>query len=200
MQINQRHREWLSKVLFEAFLIMLSILSALALNNWNQERAEAQQVKRSLEAMYLEISQSRKWVEEQIPFHTGIVEVLNALNDSDEEFNRNDFRSLLDGLAPFVLRDSAWETTVGTGILHSMDFELVAAISHTYKTQKRFEQQFSRGVATLREKTFDESISLHELYYFAGHFFSRMTQTENQMLIIMSETQQRIAPYLTKAN
>jgi hypothetical protein len=129
---------WLARVLLESFFIMLSILLALAVDNWTESRRHQRLAQQSLQIFEREIRQNLAAVDGNAPYHKGLRSVVAGaiVNPAGAA----DMRSIVEGLKPVRLRSSAWETAVASGALTHVDVETISGLSLTYSIQERFRQ------------------------------------------------------------
>ena len=137
---------WLPQIVVESTLIVLSILLALAVDQWQDRREEEKLADQALISFQREIQQNKARLEDVTPFRMGMRDVLIMMDSTDEIRTSADFRTMVgvEGFrAPFLL-DTAWQTALATGALTHMDYETVSALSHTYTLQERL-QDFARS-------------------------------------------------------
>lgn len=130
---------WILKGLVESLFVVGSILLALAVDEWAQEQEYAELASQSLGIFEREIGQNRARLDDQIPYHTGIRDLLSGMRV--ETSAPSDVASIMEGLDPPVLLSTAWETALATGALTHMEFEVVSALSLTYSIQEGFESR-----------------------------------------------------------
>lgn len=128
--------EWLVKGLVESVFVVLSILLALAVDEWAANRDFAELADQSLSIFEQEIVQNRDRVADGLPYHGGIRDLLGQMILTPPPVV--DLRSIMQGLEAPVLLNTAWETALATGALTHMDFEVVRALSLTYSIQEGF--------------------------------------------------------------
>jgi len=132
-------REWILKAVVESILVVGSILLALALDEWAEEREYAELADQSLGIFEQEILQNRARVEDVAPFHRGILDLVNQMRFAEP--TAMELRGVTEGVEPPVLLDTAWETALATGALTHMEVGVVSALSLTYSIQDRFTSQ-----------------------------------------------------------
>jgi len=125
--------KWIVKGLVESIFVVGSILMALAVDQWSQDRDFAELADQSLGIFEREILQNQARVEDVAPYHQGIRDILAQMRQLPDR--GMDLRNIMEGLTPPVLLNTAWETSLATGALTHMDFEVVSALSLTYSIQ-----------------------------------------------------------------
>ena len=68
---------WLPRVLFESLLITVSILFALALDEWREDRQNAENIQKALSNFVSEIQQNKATIDDAAPFNQGLRHVLS---------------------------------------------------------------------------------------------------------------------------
>ena len=140
---------WLPRVLFESALIVVSILVALALDEWRDNRQNDQLIKHALSSFVSEIRQNKARVEDAAPFNQGLRNVLSRHYQDDDISSVDEFVTMVESYSPVVLQSSAWDTAMATGSLAKMDYNVVSALSLTYSMQNRYIQTTSSSMAEL---------------------------------------------------
>lgn len=141
--------EWLPQVLIESALIVVSILVALALDEWREERQDAEVVQQSLENFLIEIDQNKVRVDDAAPFNQGLHSVLTSYYMDDDLESVDEFVDMVESYSPAVLQSTAWDTALATGTLSKMDYNLVRVLSLTYGVQSRYQTTTVSGMDNL---------------------------------------------------
>jgi hypothetical protein len=135
--------EWLLRVSIESLLIVMSILLALAVDQWRENRNNRLLALQSLEIFERELERNLARLDDVIPYHNGLRDVATEMAAEPERIV--EVRSLMEGLRPVVLQNTAWEAALATGALRHIDVETVAALSWTYSNQERFREELRVG-------------------------------------------------------
>lgn len=144
---------WLLRVFVESFFIMFSILMALAVDNWQENRQHRRLAQQTLQVFEREIRLNLATIEDLAPYHAGLRSVVaQALATPGEAA---DMRTIAEGLRPTILQNTAWQTAGASGGLTHIDVETTWQLSLTYSFQDRYRQQslaslpsFALGTAT----------------------------------------------------
>ena len=139
--------EWLLRVSIESVLIVISILLALAVDQWRENRSNRLLARQSLQIFEREVRRNLNALEEVIPYHNGLRDVAVAMAAEPERVV--ELRSIVEGFKPVVLLNTAWETALATGALRHIDVETVSALSLTYSMQQRFREEVRAGLPRL---------------------------------------------------
>jgi hypothetical protein len=118
--------------------VVASILLALAVDEWAQDRVHTDLASQSLGIFEREIRQNQARLADASPYHQGIRDLLAQMPPEGES---PDLRNVMAGLSLPVLQNTAWETSLATGALTHMEFEVVSALSLTYSIQAGFESR-----------------------------------------------------------
>lgn len=149
MATKHNTAEWLPRVLFESFLITMSILVALALDEWRENREDAETVQQALSNFVSEMQRNRVLIEDNAPFNLGLLNVLRNRYESNDIGTVDDFLNMIESYEPAQLRTTAWETALATGSLAKMEYDLVANLSYTYNKQNLYQLATGPGMAGL---------------------------------------------------
>jgi hypothetical protein len=173
-------RPWISRVLVESVLVVGSILLALALDEWSEDREFEDLATRSLVNFEREIQQNRLRVEDVTLFHAGLRDVLAQMNENGAGASATDIRNMLEGFQPAILVSTAWETAVATGALGYMDYDVVAGLSLTYNLQERLVALNQSGLNDLLVGGF-RSGEADLLAYSASRYMRDLTEAEQRL-------------------
>jgi type II secretory pathway pseudopilin PulG len=129
-------------MLFEAVLIVLSILLALAVNEWQDARRDERLANQALAAFRQELSQNRARLRELIPYHERIQGEMQQMADAGTVHSYEDLRKIpgFAGFRPAFLLQTAWRSALATGALGKIDYRTVNALSTTYTLQERLDE------------------------------------------------------------
>jgi len=141
--------DWLPRVLAESLLIVISILVALALDEWRDQRQDDETVQQALLNFLSEVRQNRSRIEDAAPFNQGLLHVLEKHQQDRSIATVDDFVNMIESYVPVALQSTAWETALATGSLAKMDYNLVSALSLTYNLQNRYQLTTRSGMSEL---------------------------------------------------
>jgi len=165
---------WLPRVLFESALIVLSILVALGLDEWRENREDEENVQLALSNFASELLQNQARVEDAAPFNQGLRNVLRFVN-------------MVESYVPVVLQSAAWETALATGSLAKMDYYLVSALSLTYSLQNRYQLTSRSGMAELTSPQNLSEEKLNLALYNSIRYLDNITSMEEELGVIYNE-------------
>jgi type II secretory pathway pseudopilin PulG len=135
-----KQREWLSQLIIQPIMIVISILAALAVNNWQESRATAKRVAEARAAFANEITSNKQLLlsARYLPHHQRLqVEYAKAFKE-----NLNDPGTFFEsGVHPTPLRDSAWRMLSGTATLMQLPPEFVLALTDIYQLQDSIQRR-----------------------------------------------------------
>ena len=178
---------WLPRVLFESALIVLSILVALGLDEWRQNREDEESVQLALSNFVREIQQNQAGVEDSAPFNQGLRSVLRNRYQTDDIGSVDDFVNMVESFAPAVLQSTAWETALATGSLAKMEYDLVSALSLTYSLQNRYLMASRSGMAELTSPQNLSEEKLDLAVYNSIRYLDDITSMEEELSVTYNE-------------
>jgi hypothetical protein len=178
---------WLPRVLFESLLITVSIFSALALDEWREERQSADNIQKALSNFLSEIQQNSAAIDDAAPFNQGLRHVLSKRQEVREIESVGQFVGMIESYSPVVLRSTAWETALATGSLSKMDYSLVSALSLTYGLQNRYQELNRTGMSELTSPQNLTAENLNVAVYNSIRYLGEVTQMESELGIVYTE-------------
>ena len=174
-------------------LIVFSILLALGVAQWQQDRQVTQLVERSLRIFESELTQNRNRIEDLYPFHLGLQSLLLEQEVESHPDKLPELREVLDSFESAVLLTSAWDTALATGALAQMDYEVVFALSLTYSIQDRFQTLYNSGLIETLSTTVS-SESAVGLSYAAIRYVNDVTSAESELLAVYQQALELFEP------
>jgi hypothetical protein len=178
---------WLPQVLFESALIVVSILVALGLDEWRENRQDAELINHALRSFLSEVQQNKLRVEDAAPFNQGLKSVLTRHYVADDIASVDEFVSMVESYSPVVLQSTAWETALATGSLAKMEYNLVSALSLTYSLQSRYQQATRTGINELTGPQNLAEGRLKLAVYNSIRYLDNVTSMETELGVIYGE-------------
>lgn len=178
---------WLPRVIFESALITVSILLALGLDEWRENRETEETIKMALTNFLSEIAQNKARVDDAAPFNQGLHDVIDRRHQAGDISSISDFISIIDSYSPVVLQSTAWETALATGSLANMDYSLVSALSLTYGLQSRYEQTNRGAISRLTSPQVLTNDTLDLAVYNSLQYLKDVTGMEMELGVVYTE-------------
>ncbi|MGB5246594.1 MAG: hypothetical protein WBN34_08595 [Woeseia sp.] len=185
---NKATSVWLPRVIFESALITLSILLALGLDEWREDRQNEEMIEQAMYNFLIEIRQNKARVDDAAPFNRGLSDVLRRRHAEGGIASTSEFVSIMESYSPAVLQSTAWETALATGSLAKMDYNLVTALSLTYNLQLRYQQTNRSGL----ELTSPQNLSSEKLdlaVYNSVRHLDDVTRMETELAVVYEEAE-----------
>ena len=131
-----KRREWLARAAFEGALIALSLVGALALNEWQEDRDRQARVRDAMAAMRLELGANRQDVQRVI---TGTEDVIGKIKEASKEKRRYE-----DGLLRRAhLVSTAWDSSRAAAITNDIPFPTLMALGRAYTLQTDYQRDMA---------------------------------------------------------
>ena len=178
---------WLPRVIFESALITVSILLALGLDEWRENRESEATIRQAMSNFLSEIRQNKASVEDAAPFNQGLHDVVDQRYKNGDIQSMSDFINIMDSYSPVVVRSTAWETALATGSLAKMDYGLVSALSLTYGLQSRYEQTNRGAISRLTSPQVLSNDTLDLAVYNSLQYLEDVTSMETELAVVYSE-------------
>lgn len=178
---------WLPRVLFESALIVVSILVALGLDEWRENREDEKLVRHALTSFLGEMRKNQLLVEDAAPFNRGLRNVLNMHYLDDDISTVDEFVVMVESYTPVDLHSTAWETALATGSLAKMDYTLVSALSLTYSQQSRYVAATRNGLDEVLspQNLTDDTLKL--AIYNSIRYLDNIATSETELAIIYDQ-------------
>jgi hypothetical protein len=182
-------RSALPGILLESFIVVFSILFALAVDEWKEDSENRQLAEKSIAVFEREIEQNMARLEDLAPYHSGLREMLTRIDSTGDVRTAEDLRSTigLEPLRPPLLTDVAWQTSLATGALTKMDFETVSALSLTYTLQARFQEQARITVPDLARPEAISDAAVPQAIRSAAVYLGEITAGEQDLKAIYEQ-------------
>ncbi len=178
---------WLPQVLFESVLIVVSILVALGLDEWRQDREDAEVLQHALANFVIEIRQNSARVDDAAPFNLGLRQVLGRHYQDEDIKSVDQFVNMVGSYSPAGIHSTAWDTALATGSLGKMEYNLVTALSLTYSLQNRYERVTSSGMSDLTSPQNLSQDKLQLAMYNSIRFLEDVTRMEAELSVTYAE-------------
>ncbi len=179
--------EWLPQVLIESVLIVVSILVALGLDSWREERQDAEVVRQALSNFLVEIDQNKLRVDDAAPFNEGLYRVVTSYYIEDQIDSVAQFVDMMQSYSPTSLQSTAWDTALATGSLAKMDYNLVTALSLTYSLQSRYQLATQSGMYDLTSPFNLTDDGLEVAVYNSIRYLDDVTGMEQELSVTYAE-------------
>ena len=149
-----RTARWLPRALFESVFIVLSILLALAVNEWRDKQARITRVAEARAAFANEIRANRDLLlrGDFVAHHRRLQAEYQKLREAGSAEPGSAFDT---GLHPAPLRDAAWRSFSASGTLVDFAPAEVILLSDIYRAQDSLEKLNSSYIAVMREPRAD---------------------------------------------
>ena len=189
---------WLPQVTIESILIVVSILVALGLDSWREERNDEEFVRTALSNFQIEIQRNQARIDDAAPFNQGLRVVLSQHYAVGDINTIDEFVSMVEIFSPAALQSTAWDTALATGSLAKMEYSLVSALSLTYSLQDRYDSSTRSGMNDLTSPRYLSDDNLKLAIYNSIRFLDDVTGMEAELAVIYVEASRVIEAALTQ--
>lgn len=181
--------DWLPRILVESGLIVMSILVALAVNEYERNREDEELATQALAAFEREIRQNRARLEDVGPYRHGLRNVIGRMSQSGDLGSSDEFQATigLEALRPAFLTSTVWETALTTGALPHIDFDLVNALSLTYSLQARLEEFSRTGMPDLARGGYVDGTAMPGATREVIVYLGELSRSESELLAAYEE-------------
>jgi len=172
---------WLPQVVIESILIVVSILVALGLDSWRQNRDDEEFVRTALSNFEIEIRQNQARIEDAAPLSKGLRVVLSQHYGVGDIDTVDHFVNMVEFYSPAALQSTAWDTALATGSLAKMEYGLVTALSLTYSLQERYDHSTRTGMSDLISPQYLSEDKLNLAVYNSIRFLDDVARMEEEL-------------------
>ena len=168
-------RSW-SSVILEVFSIILGVLLALAVSEWQQARENQERATTALQNVKLELQANAEILKR---IHENNQETIEKARAPDTESDEN-----LQFIPGVQVRSTAWETLLATDAAGYIDYGLLLSLSETYSIQGIYRQigmqlvdasMTMAAMATIAQKPIDNGVMQDQ---FMAYFTMILTMEE----------------------
>ena len=122
-------RRTLRSAATEILSIVIGVLLALAVNEWNEDRVHQQRAEQAVTNIIQELKSNIRLME---IIHTNNTAIVNLPNSPEESTSKKENR-FIPGLQ---IQDTAWKTLISTGASAHIEYETLYIISSIYSIQE----------------------------------------------------------------
>lgn len=193
---------WLTQILLDSAMIVFSILLALWMNDWEQDREKERLAGLSLLNFLKEVQRNESWLEDVAPFHLGMATAMKQQAEAGAIRTPEDLFNMvgLEGVRPPDLLDTAWQTAIATGALTHMDYETVSALSLTYTQQARFREDVRNGLPEALRTGNVRHEDVPSAVHSVNVFLQELTRNEQQLQAVYAQAASVIRDQLRVAH
>jgi len=184
---NNKTAVWLPRVLFESMLIVVSILLALGLDEWRENREDEEMIQQAMANFLREIERNRIRVDDAAPFNRGLRDVIIRRQENKDIVSTTEFIGIVGSYSPVALQSTAWETAIATGAFARMDYNLVSALSLTYSLQNRYQQLSRTGMSEIVSPQYLSNNTLDVAVYNSVQHLNEITDLETELRVVYGE-------------
>lgn len=178
-----KDRTWLTQLIIQPIMIVLSILIALGVDNWQKSRAKEKRLDDARAAFVNEITANKQLLcsDNNNPRHFDLLKAYEAGMKDDAvdlvAYFETDFQ-------PPALRDSAWHMLSGSATLMELPSGFVLALTDIYRMQDSFEKRNQAFLNALRVPRADRDTPAYtkDVARSSGLFLKELVSAEEQLL------------------
>lgn len=140
----------------EIFLVVIGILIALAINNWNEIYKLDKTKIQILQSLENEINANKKHIQVVFNYHKMIRDSLKHVDRSNLASSNQKFLSFWQGHRIFRLRNSSFQTAIQSGIMKELDLNLSESLNNLYTSIQFYNdygQTVNQGIYAINRTT-----------------------------------------------
>lgn len=159
--------------------VMLGVYLGLLANNWNESKKDEKLSNQVLKSIASELNFNKKELKSSIDYYTLLRDSTSFLISEKKEFQSFSFWK---GLNPPLLRNSAYQTGINTGVLSNINIQLLEQLSNTYNIQADLKEQTQMYVNSVTNKIGTSDFNNKKYMEILFNFSFDQIVTEEQLL------------------
>ena len=156
--IAERRREWLVRAAFEAGLIVVGLVGALALNDWHEERQRNERVRDALTSIRIEMQGNVESINHVIAFNENLMTTLTESARTGVPY----MNTMVPGMN---LSTTAWDAARDAGISSDIPFATLMVLGRAYTAQTSFQREIEFFANQLYTGGVTEDLRKRPLYF-----------------------------------
>jgi hypothetical protein len=152
--VRARPASWLPRLIAESAVVIFSVLFALAVDEWRENRSLARQVAQARTAFAEEMAGNDSLLASEWgrPYHARAWDAYKALHNAYRQNNSAQADSITlhigeifnTGVHPPPLRDAVWRSLSGSDLIRHMEPREVFLLADIYREQEQLDHAFRR--------------------------------------------------------
>jgi hypothetical protein len=186
----------LPETVLQCLLIVISIVLALGVEEWKDARKERELKLQSLSSLEREIRSNRGVLTDAVPYSATLPTVMMEMDTAGVLRTPEAFYDLLgvSSFQPKLLKSTAWQTAMVTGVLRLLDYRTADALSTAYGQQADHERSGEQRLPDfLRTGTATPGSTAHAMVRSATRYVEKQTQEERDLIAAYDEALDQIA-------
>ncbi len=174
---ESKFSKYLLYAIGEIVLVVIGILIALQINNWNEAKNINEAKTKTLQHIKKEILSNQKFIESVDAYHEMVRDTLKKIKPPKTEEELTKALSFWRGFGITRLRNSAFETAVQSGTTKEFDINLAENLNALYATQNAYNDFGQTASNALYDQDFSDvsnfgriavflNMVMSDLYYF----------------------------------
>lgn len=188
---GERHG-W-QRLVIEIVLLIASAMLALAVDDWNDDRARGRLAGRVLLELKVEVEQNRKAIDDVLGYHEQMRESFHKSREALAKGETWEYPAAFDGLNQILFQRAAYDAALLSQTLPHLDSRTLSALSVLYTQQEEYTQNLRMfAAATLQTDDKDSSRDLR----LTENCFKQMAAAERRMIGLLDKAATAIAAEL----
>jgi hypothetical protein len=178
---NKKVTNYLLYALGEVLLIVIGIVFALQLQNWNESAKTKVNTQRTLERIKSEILANQEKIKGVADYHVMVRDTLDKLEMPTSEKEAKSTFGFWRGLQIPRLQMASFQTAIQTGASKDINVELLEALNELYTFQDAYNEFAKTASQSLYEKDFSSAESFPKINVFLYMVMSDLYYFELQL-------------------
>ena len=197
---RRRRLRWLPQAIFESLLIVFSLVLAMALGEWHEDRQRDERVSQARHHFVRELcaNRARLTSSDFLPYHDRALKawtVLDQLPNPTSADRREAEKTVYTGFHLITFRDAVWRSVSGSALLEHMAPQETFALADVYRQQEVIDTLNNSMMQAWRHSTADadDPVYIRESVRATKYWLSDVVYAERHLVELYDAALKRLA-------
>lgn len=153
---------WAALVL-EVFSVTLSVLVAMAIGDWHQERQKQKAVEQALRGIEAELASNQRQLEDRLPYYQSVAAALRHRVATEGPTAPSFPLKEWNGIRPAMTTNSSYQVAIATQAFSNLDFQTATTVAQIYSFQDLYRSVGEKFLDRMIEGGLDEAALLEQM-------------------------------------
>lgn len=164
LHMKNKFSTYVKYAIGEIVLVVIGILIALYINNWNEKSKVQESVKTSIKMIRDEVATNQNKINAVQDYHIMVRDTLRRVNLPDNTSAIGKAIGFWKGMQTPTLQDAAFQSSIQSGVAKEIDPMLLKALNNLYAQQNSYNDFTSQSAQIFFETDFTDGNSLRKAF------------------------------------
>jgi len=171
----------------EIILVVIGILLAVQINNWNENRKTQNTVNTTITLLKDEINTNLKSINSVTEYHIMVRDTIDKLEKPRSTNELPKTMSFWEGMRAPRLQNAAFQTTIQSGVSKEFNPQLLKALNKLYAYQDSYNEYTASSLQILNNSDFNDLNNFDKITSSMGVTMSDLYYSEYELTIMFKE-------------